>query len=221
MEAIGDVVDRAVETGKPIYLSAGGRAALIGTLAPMTISGLNVIRYASHLAIERGARPIMLAPFARGSQLIPLLDGLLREAAVSTGKPEAYNRDDVRYYGSTTQSWAMGLTSDLFREGVAGLITVGAESTSVVGAHVYVRMLGGINILGTARIHGNGPFAIIADYPLIGDDVLVAGSYVSGDPVMRSGVWAGDVLKIILMGLLIGGAILSAAGVPILSWMGG
>jgi hypothetical protein len=220
MEAISDMIDRAVETGKPIFATCGSRSELMGPLAPMSISGLNVTRYTVRLAMEKGVRPIITAPFAKGSQTIALLDGFLREAAVAVGKPEMYNRDDLRYMGSTAGQYAAHLSALIARYRPAGMVSIGAISTGgESGALTYVRLFGGILISGTARYHGNGPFSIIADYPLIADDVLVCGSYVSGDPVMRSGLYAGDLMKYLSFGVIVVGGILALAGLPVLDWL--
>jgi hypothetical protein len=122
--------------------------------------------------------------------------------------------------GSTAGEYASILSSMIARERPAGMISVGSLSTGgETGALFYVRLFGGILIGGTARYHGNGPFAVMADYPVIGDDVLVCGSYVSGDEVMKSGTYAGDVIKLGIFGVAIILGILQIAGLPVQQWL--
>jgi hypothetical protein len=221
VNAIDDVIDRAVEIGKPVFVSPGSRAELMGPLAPMSISGLNVTRYVAHACAKKGAKFFITAPFAKGSQLMPLLDGILRESYVLAGKPEGYRREDVLYFGSLPSTYTMGLCAKFAREGIAGMISVGSLSTGgSFGALGFVRMFGGILIAGTARYHANGPMVLLADYPFIGDDVLVAGSYVTDDPVMKSGIAGSDLVKLFMIGLILLVVVGTLAGINIADWIG-
>jgi hypothetical protein len=76
IDAIPDVVDRAVETGLPIHCGAGEYAYLSGMYAPMTIAGMNVLRYVSRFCFRKGAR--IIADVAVNPEAYPLMDGIVR-----------------------------------------------------------------------------------------------------------------------------------------------
>jgi len=81
VDAISDVVDKAVEEGKPIYISPGDQAYLSGMYANMTITGMNVLRYTTRLAIQRGDESHI--PDSSQPESLPLIDGIFKEVAVA------------------------------------------------------------------------------------------------------------------------------------------
>jgi hypothetical protein len=214
--AISEGVDRAVETGQPIYVSPGDMAYLEGMYAPMTLAGMNVVRYTTRLAIQRGARVILPVPCNAGT--LPLLDGIFREVAVAEGKPETYRRDDVIWFGPDQGHHSMGLTSIIAREGCACAIFNGAcrggGTNSPVG---WAREYGGLVIGGTARLLHQGSWAMLSDYPCFMDDVYAMGAECSQDDVVKSAQVGGDVSKLIVLAMVIIFSVLAIAlGQPVL-----
>jgi len=218
VEAISDVVDKAVEEGKPVYISPGDQAYLSGMYAPMTIAGMNVLRYTTRLAIRRGARPAYPVPV--NPESLPLIDGIFREVCVAEGKPEAYRREDVIYYGSEYNSYTTGFTATISREGASGLVEVGAitggGSSTPAG---WVREFGGTVVGGTARYLHQGTWAMLADYPMFMDDIFAIGAICSGDNEVKASIVGGDVAKLILFGITLLFSILAVLGVPTAKWL--
>jgi hypothetical protein len=214
--AISEGVDRAVETGMPLYASPGDMAYLEGMYAPMTLAGMNVIRYAIRMAIQRGARVILPVPCNAGT--MPLIDGIFREVAVAEGKPEAYRREDVIWFGPDQAHHSMGLTAVIAREGCACAIFNGAcrggGTNSPIG---WAREYGGLVIGGTARLLHQGSWAMLSDYPCFMDDVYAMGAECSGDDIVKSAQVGGDVTKLVLFAMvIIVSALAIAVGQPVL-----
>ena len=88
LDAISEGIDRAVETGRPVFMSMGAYAYLSGLFAAMTLSAVNIMRYTYRLAVRKGATPMFMLPI--NPEVGPLIDGLYRESAVAEGKPQAY-----------------------------------------------------------------------------------------------------------------------------------
>jgi len=216
VEAISEVVDRAVETGKPVICGAGELAYLSGMYSTMTIAGMNVLRYTARECFKKGARLIAVSPCT--PEALPLMDGLIHEAAVEVGKPEAYRREDRKWYGPSEQQFQVGLAGTIGSEGCAAYIMVGAITGMQIADMGAARMADGIIIGGTARYYHNGTWATLADYSLFSDDIYAAGAICSEDPVVMSSVVGGDVVKYILIAATVVLAILSVAGAPVLSW---
>ena len=218
VDAISDAVDRAVEEGNPIYATPGNRAYLSGMFAPMTIAGMNAIRYTARLCVRRGARIILPSPV--NPEALPLIDGIFREVATAEGYPDAYKREDVIFFGGDQNQYSMGFTGTIAREGVSGAVfcgaTTGGGDNSPAG---WVREYGGMVIGGTARVGHQGSWAMLADYPLFMDDIYGFGAICSENNVVRSSMIAGDLTKFIAVGLVLLGAILAAVGLPMLDWL--
>lgn len=200
--AISEGVDRAVETGMPIYVSPGDMAYLSGMYAPMTLAGMNVVRYTTRMAIQRGARVILPVPC--NAETLPLLDGIFREVAVAEGKPETYRREDVIWFGPDQGHHSMGLTSVIAREGCACAIFNGAcrggGTNSPIG---WAREYGGLVIGGTARLLHQGSWAMLSDYPCFMDDVYAMGAECSEDDVVKSAQVGGDLAKLVVLGMVV------------------
>jgi hypothetical protein len=200
--AISEGVDRAVETGRPVYVSPGDMAYLEGMYAPMTLAGMNVVRYTTRLAVQRGARVILPVPCNAGT--LPLLDGIFREVAVEEGRPETYRREDVIWFGPDQGHHSMGLTAVIAREGCACAIFNGAcrggGTNSPIG---WAREYGGLVIGGTARLLHQGSWAMLSDYPCFMDDVYAMGAECSEDDVVKSAQVGGDLSKLVVLAMVI------------------
>jgi len=210
-EAITDAVDRAVEQGKPIYITPGCRAYHSASLMPMTISGMNVLRYATKLAIERGAKVIF--PIPPDPKPLPLIDGIYRECCVAVGRPEAYDRSNIRYFGNDMGAYGVGCMQMLASEGVSAWIEVGPISHGTAGLLGWVKYYGGLVIAGTARAHACGTWGLLADYPIFMRDTMVMGTYASGDEIMKSNIEIEDMFHLILFAFGIIYAALLAVGI--------
>jgi hypothetical protein len=211
IEAIEDGVERAVEQGKPVYVLAG-YGALEGMFAPMTIAAMNVLRYTARLAVRKNAK--LVFPIANAEHT-SLVDGIYREVCVSEGKPEAYHRELVKYWGA---SWVIAVIGEMLREGVSCWVELGATGGSMPEGS-WAHVLGGLTIGGTQRYLHQGTWAAYAHYPLFCEDVYAAGAICSDDEVVKGSLVAGDIVKIVMIGLLAVFTILALAGVPILNWI--
>jgi len=216
VEAISEGVDKAVEEGKPVYVSPGNMAYFSGLYAPMTINGMNVLRYTARLCVRKGARVIFPVPY--NPECLPLIDGIFREVCVSEGKPEAYKRDDVHYYGGTEASFCIGVGADIARNGASLAIFVGANSSSEMVGAGAARQRGAIVIHGTPRYAHQSTAFVMADFPLFCEDVYGAGAICSGDPVVGASLVGGDLVKLLVIVIgTIAFAVLTLAGQPVAS----
>jgi hypothetical protein len=213
VDAISDGIDRAVEEGKPVYVGAGDLAYLSGMYAPMTINGMNILRYTARMCVQKGAKIIIPSPY--NPEALPLIDGIYREVCVSEGKPEAYNRENVRYYGNREMSWYMGAIQDVLSTGCSLLVLVGALSSAGIYMAGAALDDGALVIAGTPRYAHQASWAAMADYPLFCEDIYGAGALCSGDPVVASSQVGGDLVKLIMIGVAIVFAILAVAGLPV------
>jgi hypothetical protein len=215
--AISDGVDRAVETGQPIFMSMGAYAYLSGLFAAMTISGVNLMRHTFREIIRKGAEPYFMLPI--NPEVAPLIDGVYRECAVAEGKPEAYNRDRILYFGNDEPAYRSGVLNALATYGPSTYILAGAVTgTGDTIATWASKTLDALLIGGQARITHQA-VTIAFDYCLYVSDVYAAGAIVSDDEVMKSTLISADIMTWIAIILAIVSIALSAVGVPIADWL--
>jgi hypothetical protein len=217
VQAISDGVDRAVEEGKAIFATPGNLAYLSGLYAPMTINGMNLVRYTARLAVRRGAKIIFPVPY--NPEAMPLIDGIYQEAAITEGKAEAYNRENVRYYGGAELAWSTGVAGDVLSEGASLILFVGATSSAEMLPAGAGLTQGAMVIAGTPRYVHQATWACMADYPLFCDDIYAAGAIASEDNVVRASVMGGDIIKLGMMVGLILTLVLALVGLPIIEWL--
>jgi len=217
VEAISDGVDRCKEMGKPLYMTVGCYAQVSGLYAPFTISGINIQRYAATLAIRRDVECWYMVPMI--PEVLPLIDGVYREVCVAEGKPEAYKRDHVCWFGQLEAGYSTGCAGMVARLRPGTSVCAGAMSgTGDIAPSATNRTVGSLMIGGCARYTHQGVYSVWYDYTLWTSDVYAAGAYCAGTPLMRASVVAQDVLLEIavalgLIALVVG---LSGAG---LGWL--
>lgn len=216
-KAIGEGIDRAVEEGQPVICTIGGYAYLSGLYAPMAVAGLNVMRYVVTQTVTRGAN--VRLPVGRQPEQHAIIDGIYREACVAAGRPEAYNREYVQFFGSNVQ-YEAGIAGWIQRDGCSLYVMVGACGGGIdtVPEH-WAYDAGALRIGGTARWPHQGTFTMLNDYPLHMDDIYGLGALCSQDPIVMSVHGGADTVKFALAALVLIGAILSLAGLPILDWL--
>jgi hypothetical protein len=215
--ALGEGVDRAVEEGQPVICTIGGYAYLSGLYAPMAVAGLNVMRYVVRETITRGAE--VRLPVGRQPEQHAIIDGIFREACVAAGRPEAYNREHVQFFGSN-EEYEAGIAGWIQRDGCSMYVMVGAAGGGIdtVGEH-WAYDAGALRVGGTARWPHQGTFTMLNDYPLHMDDIYGLGAICSQDPIVMSVHGGADTVKFALAAIVFVGALLSVAGVPVLDWL--
>lgn len=219
IDAISDGIDRAVEMGKPVLVSPGNLAYLSGMYAGMTIAGMNVFRYVTHLCVRKGARVLGLVP--TNSEVQPLMDGMFQEAALMEGKPEAYRSEDIRYFGNTYSAFGGGSLGLIAEEGCGCFIMVGAMSSAGSSGMGAAKAQDALVITGSARWGMQGTFSMFSDYYIPLEDIFTFGAICSDDNVVKSSLVGGDIAKIVLVGIIILFSILAIGGLPTVNWLSG
>lgn len=193
VEAISDGIDRCKEMGRPLYASIGCYAQLSGLYAPMTISAINIQRYALRLAVREDVECWIMVPMI--PEALPLIDGVYREVCVSEGKPEAYKRDHIQWFGQLESGYSTGCAGIAARIRAGTCVAAGAMSgTGDIAPTAENRTVGALMIGGNARYTHQGVYSVWYDYTLWTSDVYAAGAYCSGDALLRSSVIAQDVI---------------------------
>jgi hypothetical protein len=212
LDALEEAVGRATELDKPVYITPGG-GGLQDEGAVQTLAGLSVMEYVVKMAARYQAR---FWVSMRAPEVFPVADEMVRNALATEGRMDLYKDDSVEFFSGEQFAFAMGTLSRWDREGLAAAVLVGffqAESLLLAeGAAQH----GAITIGGCARTSQVPFFVVSCDYVLIGEEMLVAGAYLSKDAVQLGTLWGQDILKIIAVGFLLLGVVLNAAGNKVL-----
>jgi hypothetical protein len=217
IDAISEGADRALETGKMVHYEPGAVCELSGQYATMLLASLDIMRHVVRECIRKGAKFQITTP-PRGD-VVPLIHAIVQEVAVSEGKPEAYVRDNIRYY-ATGEAMTTGVIGRFYREGVACHINIGCPGGYELNLMEHARYQGAMTIGGTPRWNIVYFFGMVSDYVLIGDEMYAAAAKVGENKFMIATLGASDWMKVGIIALTLVGTILTAVGLPFTAWLG-
>jgi len=206
LDAIEEAVGRATEMGKPVlYISGIEDVDNIQTVASMIILG-NVAKMVA--SYETPLYVPICMPF-----VVPIAEERVKEGYASAGKPDAYNRDNIRYISSEQFAYAAGVNGIMMREKPAANLMFGsfyAESLLIAETGLST---GAIQVAGTANIHQLPFFVVACDYTIIGEELFATSAYLSKEPKLLGSLKGSDLTKAIIMVILALGAILDTLGI--------
>lgn len=203
IEAVPEAIGRAAEMGKPIMFNPG-IADLTGDYASQTYAALEVLSHVAKLAAQYDTRLIVTI---RQAQVLPVAEEIVRTSYLVAGKPDKFNRDDIRYISPFQFGYVSGVLGMIEREKPAAYFLLGAfwsESPSYIEA---ANGVGAIQIGGTANLHQIQFLVAGCDYTLIGEELFAAGAYVSDNRAKLGSIWGQDIGKIVAVALIILGVI--------------
>ena len=206
LDAIEEAVGRATEMGKPVlYISGIEDVDNIQTVASMIILG-NVAKMVA------GYDTPLYVPICQPF-VVPIAEERVKEGYAAAGKPEAYNRDNVRYISSEQFAYAAGVNGIMMREKPAANLLFGSfYAESLLMAETGLAT-GAIQVAGTANIHQLPFFVVACDYTIIGEELFATSAYLSKEPKLLGSLKGSDLAKAIIMVILALGATLDTLGI--------
>lgn len=215
LDAIEEAVGRAVEMGRPVYFPIGA-SPVGGAWTGGNIAALSMIRHSGSIAAKMGIKQLV---GTTRTELIPMVDDVMKSAYTEAGAPELYEFEDIRYFPS---QFAMisGTQGMYYREPPGAQIMIGtwfAETLSIC----EIARRGGAFMIGGTDYRPYMPYMLATcDYALIGEEIFVASAYVSDDPDQKASVGVEDVLKWITLTVTVLAALAYVAGFPeFLVWL--
>jgi len=205
LAAIEESVGRAAEMGKPVLINMGQ----VG-YTPIGVAAMSVMAYTAEMAARKGAEIIVPISYA---EIVPAVEGMLKSAFAAAGSPEGFRREEQIVYLSPDQ-WAFctGCQALLESRQVATQTFIGhIGGSSMIIVETGARV-GAVQIGGTTNLLQIPFFLAACDYNLIGEEVMVAGSYLSGQPGVLSQIAANDTFKVLAIVLTILGVALASVG---------
>ncbi len=187
LEAIEEAIGRSTEMGRPIHFSPG-----MSTFGSQMYAGLAVLSYVAKMAAQYDTKLIVSI---RRPQIQPVALEIVKQAYLEAGRPDAFNRDDVRYLSDWQFSYTAAVMGIIEREKPAANLLIGywmAEALVLAEAGAEA---GCIQIGANTNIFQIHFFIVACDYTLIGEELFAASAYLSKEPILTGTVVAQDMAK--------------------------
>jgi len=205
LEAIDELIGRAAEMGRPVHVTPGASAINHPSEAPQTFAGISVVNYIASSCAELNL-PIIVT--VGQAAVYPIVEEIVRTAYAN--EDNIFEPDYVRFIAD---AYSIAVQGILEREKPAANIMVGGfYNESVRFAEAGARA-GALQVAGTARTYQIPFFVAACDYSLIGEEIFVAGAYISGDPVLIGSIAGQDLGKFLSIILILINGILTALGI--------
>ncbi|OYD17384.1 hypothetical protein CH333_01055 [candidate division WOR-3 bacterium JGI_Cruoil_03_44_89] len=206
LEALDDAVGRSTEMGKPILYIPG----LWGLTNVTVLASLSILRRVAKKTAEYGAR--IMIPNAN-PLVMTATQEVVKEAYLEAGRPDLYNEKDIFFLTGDQFGYAAGCDGIIVREKPGAIFLLGVFAAESLILAETGNSIGAIQISGTTSTLQLPFFVASCDYTLIGEEMLAAASYLSGEPVMLGSLKGEDLAKIVMILLIIVGALLTTFGV--------
>lgn len=205
LEAIEEAVGRATEMGRPVlYIPGIQELDEIETIAGISILGRVAkitAQYETPLYVPV-RYPLVLAA---GQEVV-------EQAYREVGRPDAYDKDMVRYVAGEQFAFTANVNGYMVREKPATNIYMGAFFAESLLLAETGNAAGSIQIAGTARPEQLPFFIAACDYTLMGEELYAASAYLSHEPLMLGGLKGQDFIKMLIMIAIIAGTIAFLVG---------
>jgi hypothetical protein len=210
VDFLDECVGRAAEMGGKIHVTTGGYGSLYSEYAPQILAGISAMNY---VVSKAAALDVPIIVTTCQPEVYSLCDALVSSIYKVKGKPENYKPEMVRFLSGSQFAYSSAVLGILHREKVVSNIIIGmfaAESLLIGWAG---KLIGALQIGGTANTSQLPFFAVTCDELLIGEDIYALSAFLSGDVLQQSGIASEDLVKLALIAIIIVGSILKSLGV--------
>ncbi|MBD3169589.1 MAG: hypothetical protein GF307_08910 [candidate division Zixibacteria bacterium] len=202
LDQLEEAVGRATEMGRPVLFIPGiNEIDEIETLAGLSILG-RVARVTA-----RYDTPLLVP--VRYPMVLAAGQEVVEQAYIEEGRPDAYNKDIVRYVAGEQFAFTATVNGMMVRQRPATNIYMGAFYAESLLLAETGNAAGSIQIAGTAQ-PAQLPFFIAAcDYTLMGEELYAASAYLSREPLLLGGLKGQDWMKVLIIAAIALGIALS------------
>lgn len=195
------LVGQAIEAGRRVQVSPG-TATIGGNSTALALASAEVLyQMASRTAI--GGDPPVAVAGETGA--LPLMYGAMRRAYRDADRINRFRASSVRWYPSASLALAAGLVADIGDERVSGGVYIGEFDASLALPLEAIARRRGTTVAGSTQLEGQAVAYALADSPVIGEELFVAGAYLGDSASQKAGLVTLDVLRWLLVAALIGG----------------
>ncbi len=210
IDAIDEAIGRATELGKPVlYIPGTQNIENIQTIASIQLLTSVAGKCASY------DTPIVV-PLNRAF-MVGVAEEAVKQGYMNAGRPDAYQRDNIRYLSDEQFAFTSGVAGIMMREKTAAHLYLGAFFAESLILSETGFSTGAIQIAGTANVHQLPFFVVACDYTLIGEEYFAASALVTKNHDMLGTVKATDWVKLTIIGALLVAMIIELWGIHYLS----
>ena len=209
-DAMPLMVGAAIEANRPVHVSLGS-AGLGSGNTPLTLVSAELFYRVGQRAAINDSPTIMTMS---DPTAIPLGYDTLRRAYASRGRLGQYRASGARWYpaGVRSLTFAAALTATMGVEDVGANVLVGSFGPEIAlmadAAYRHNQTL----IAASDQLEGQAVAYALADQPLIGEEIFMAGAYLGTEAGQRAGAAAQDALRWLLIIAIVGAALFTALG---------
>lgn len=206
LEAVDEAVGRATEMGRKILYIPGTQ----DMDNVQTLAGISILGRVARLSAQYDTQ--LEVPVSRSLVMVASRE-TVKEAYISQGRPDAYNDGMVYYLTDDQFGYAAALDGLMVREKPATIFMQGAFYAESLVLAETGNSIGAIQIAGTAQPAQLPFFVAACDYTLIGEELFVAGAYLSREPRQLGSIKGQDMGKAVILVLLLIGMVVQSVGV--------
>lgn len=205
LEAVDEAIGRATEMGRKILFIPGTQDLdNVQTLAGISILGRvarTTARYETALEV----------PVSRSLVMVACRE-TVKEAYLAEGRPSQYREDTIYYVTDDQFGYAAAMDGLMIREKPATIFMTGLFYAESLILAETGNSIGAIQIAGTAEASQLPFFVAACDYTLIGEELFLAGAYLSREPRQLGSLKGQDMGKAVILILLLVGILVQSAG---------
>jgi antitoxin (DNA-binding transcriptional repressor) of toxin-antitoxin stability system len=205
IDAIDEAIGRATELGKPVMY-------IPGTQNIENIQTIASIQLLTSVATKCASYDIPIIVPLNRAFMVGIAEEAVKQGYLNAGRPDAYNRDNIRYLSDEQFAFTSGVAGIMMREKTAAHLYLGAFFAESLILSETGFASGAIQIAGTANVHQLPFFVVACDYTLIGEEYFASSALVTRNPDMLGTVKATDWLKAGLIACLVAAMFLGLFG---------
>jgi hypothetical protein len=206
LDAVDEAVGRATEMGRKIlYIPGTSDMDNVQTLA-----GIAILERVARMTAEYDTS--LEVPVSRSLVMVACRE-TVKEAYLATGRPDSYSDAMVYYLTDDQFGYAAALEGIMVRDKPATIFMQGSFYAEALIMAETGNSIGAIQIAGTAQASQLPFFVAACDYTLIGEELFVAGAYLSKEPRQLGSLKGQDLGKAIILVLLLVGIVIQTAGI--------
>lgn len=209
LDALGNAIERAVESGERVHLSLG-TGSVSGTDSAPALAGLALLKRIA--AITSMSDKPVVATTGDGAMALLAQDSL-RTAYGEVGAKDRFEPISGRMLGPTPYSYVATLPVMLDTEDVAVHLMVGSYGAEAGLAADFGERHRAMVLAGTDDVQSQSLLYATAQYPLVGEEVFAAGAYLDVGPLHKASLRTQDVIRYIVVGAILAGVLLHTLGI--------
>jgi hypothetical protein len=194
----------SVEEGKRLHISLGS-ASLTGPYAASGLAGISALERLSRASISSDRPPIATSG---ESTLTILSQDTLKSSHRFGSALEAYNSEHARLTGTTPFSYAVGAIPAIRDPRVSANIIIGHLGPEAVFLSDAAEWQGSHLVAASDSLEGQAVLFAASENPLLGEELYAMPNYLQPTQAHQISLQVQDVLRWVLVGGLLGGAII-------------